>query len=191
MRCNHGPLYCDCVLRLCTNFCVALFLSAFFEVRIKIECAFGMFVNRWGILRRAISVAITLDKAVPMVMCLTKLHNFCIDERLGNAAFNTPVSDSAPSLPNNVDPNLPVDNVEVLGNGGFGMTTTGVGPAELIGGGHHNDDTTAAVRQSFARGNRGSGPLPRERMLAQVVRKGVKRPRPRGWSSIAVANNKK
>lgn len=153
-------------------------------MRIKIECAFGMFVKRWGILRRAISAAITLDKAIPMVMCLTKLHNFCITQRLGCAELSTPVSNDH-ILATDVAPNLGTDSVEVLGNGGFSMTGD-IGPSELIGGGHHNDDTTPNIRQSFARGNRGDGPLPRERMLAQVVRKNLKRPKPRAWSTIAV-----
>lgn len=95
--------------------------------------------------------------------------------------MSTPVSNDV--LASDVVPHLATDSVEVLGNGGFGMTGD-VGPSELIGGGHHNDDTTPGIRQSFARGNRGDRPLPRERMLAQVARKCLKRPKPRAWSTI-------
>ncbi len=47
------------------------------QIRITIEQAFGILVHRWGILRRPMSMSI---KKVPsLVMCLMKLHNFCIN----------------------------------------------------------------------------------------------------------------
>lgn len=50
------------------------------QVRINIECAFGMLVHRWGILRKAIPMNISLVKTTSLVMACTKLHNFCINE---------------------------------------------------------------------------------------------------------------
>ena len=47
------------------------------QVRITIERAFGILVHRWGILRRPLSISIL--KVPPLVMCLMKLHNFCIE----------------------------------------------------------------------------------------------------------------
>ena len=49
------------------------------QVRITIERAFGIFVHRWGILRRPLSVSIL--KVPPLIMCLMKLHNYCIDSK--------------------------------------------------------------------------------------------------------------
>jgi len=49
------------------------------QLRIRVECAFGMFVKRWGILRAAMPSGITIKKTVAMVNALAKLHNFCID----------------------------------------------------------------------------------------------------------------
>ena len=48
---------------------------------INIECAFGMLVHRWGILRKAIPMNVTVQKTTALVFCLCKLHNFCIVER--------------------------------------------------------------------------------------------------------------
>ena len=48
------------------------------SLRINIECAFGMLVHRWGILRKAIPMGIKVKETTSLVMCLCKLHNFCI-----------------------------------------------------------------------------------------------------------------
>jgi hypothetical protein len=50
------------------------------QVRIRIECAFGMLTHRWAILRSAIAMNITIKRSVALVIALAKLHNFCIDE---------------------------------------------------------------------------------------------------------------
>ena len=50
------------------------------QLRIRIECAFGMLVQRWGILRTAIPHTISLTRIVALVNTLARLHNFCISE---------------------------------------------------------------------------------------------------------------
>ena len=47
------------------------------QLRIIIECAFGILVQRWGILRRPLLCGI--EKIPALVTALCKLHNFCID----------------------------------------------------------------------------------------------------------------
>ncbi len=49
------------------------------QLRIRVECDFGKFVKRWGILLAAMLSGITIKKTVAMVNALAKLHNFCID----------------------------------------------------------------------------------------------------------------
>ncbi len=49
------------------------------QLCIRVECTFGMFIKRWGILRAALPSGITIKKTVAMVNALAKLHNFCID----------------------------------------------------------------------------------------------------------------
>jgi hypothetical protein len=50
------------------------------QLRIRVECCFGMLVQRWGILRMAIPRNISVMKTVSLVIALAKLHNFCIGE---------------------------------------------------------------------------------------------------------------
>lgn len=49
------------------------------QVRIAVECAFGILVHKWGILRKAIPMNISIKKTCALVSALCKLHNFCID----------------------------------------------------------------------------------------------------------------
>jgi hypothetical protein len=48
------------------------------QLRIRVECAFGMLVGCWGILRSAIPKNISLTRIIALVHALAKLHNFCI-----------------------------------------------------------------------------------------------------------------
>jgi hypothetical protein len=50
------------------------------QLRIRVECAFGMLVQRWGILRMAMPRNFGVSKVVALVVALAKLHNFCIGE---------------------------------------------------------------------------------------------------------------
>ena len=50
------------------------------QLRIRVECAFGMLVQRWGILRMAMPRNISVPKTVALVIALAKIHNFCIEE---------------------------------------------------------------------------------------------------------------
>jgi hypothetical protein len=53
------------------------------QLRITIECAFGMLVHRWSILRKPMPTGMHLGKVTALTMALCKLHNFCIDEEGG------------------------------------------------------------------------------------------------------------
>ena len=50
------------------------------QLRIRVECAFGIMVQRWGILRSAMPRNLSIAKIVALVNALAKLHNFCINE---------------------------------------------------------------------------------------------------------------
>ena len=49
------------------------------HLRINIECAFGMLVNRWGLLRAPMPLNIDLPKITAMVRAMCCLHNWLID----------------------------------------------------------------------------------------------------------------
>ena len=50
------------------------------QLCIRVECAFGMLIARWGILRMAISNKITATRMIALVNTLARLHNFCLEE---------------------------------------------------------------------------------------------------------------
>ena len=50
------------------------------QVRIRIEMAFGMLTNKWGILQRPVGVA--LKNVKWMMQAAARLHNFCINEHI-------------------------------------------------------------------------------------------------------------
>jgi DDE superfamily endonuclease len=68
------------------NFCLSvtnfILLSCFlFQLRIRVECAFGMFVQRWAILRTPMPINISIQRVIALVNALAKLHNFCIEQQ--------------------------------------------------------------------------------------------------------------
>ncbi len=50
------------------------------QCRIRIEMAFGMMVQKWGILQSPLKIKLPSVKY--LIMCIARLHNFCINERL-------------------------------------------------------------------------------------------------------------
>lgn len=50
------------------------------QLRIRIEMAFGLMTRKWGILQRPLSNP--PENVKHIILCIARLHNFCIDERL-------------------------------------------------------------------------------------------------------------
>lgn len=50
------------------------------QCRIRIEMAFGLMVQKWGILKRPLTCRLSNVKHV--VICIARLHNYCINERI-------------------------------------------------------------------------------------------------------------
>jgi hypothetical protein len=130
------------------------------QVRINIECSFGILVNRWRILKSPLSASIKMDKVTALVKCLCKLHNFCIDN-------------SCPGVPGRYrhDPSTLMDLQD--------SPELDSRPLGLLGGGCHFDDVTggrrAANRSSRAELEVGMV-LPRERMVDHVEKRDIHRP---------------
>mmetsp|Transcript_13429 Transcript_13429/g.25216 ORF Transcript_13429/g.25216 Transcript_13429/m.25216 type:complete len:487 (+) Transcript_13429:1058-2518(+) len=135
------------------------------SLRINIECAFGMLVHRWGLLRKAIPMNITVKKTGSLVMCLCKLHNFCISQS------------------DNVTQPLAGDVVHIANEGGFafpifdGSAEWEYDPHEdrldgLMDGGEHFDDANRRDRRRYdARDD-----LPHMAMLKYIEIAGYQRP---------------
>ena len=136
------------------------------QLRIRVECSFGMLVHRWGILRSAIPMGITIQKTVALVNALAKLHNYCIDRKDGTERVcdataedltNITTSEAGYVLMESVD----ACEVEV--------------PSQLIDGGHHFDDIPENQRRSNRRQS-SNIILPRTLLLRKVVESDMTRP---------------
>ena len=51
------------------------------QLRIRIEMAFGLMVNKWGILTRPLEIKVRHVKR--LIVAIGRLHNFCINEQMG------------------------------------------------------------------------------------------------------------
>jgi DDE superfamily endonuclease len=58
------------------------------QLRIRIEMAFGMMQGKWAILEKPLKVPIT--KVWKLVVAIARLHNFCINERIGETPTRRP-----------------------------------------------------------------------------------------------------
>ena len=142
------------------------------QIRINIECAFGILVSRWGVLRKAIPGNISIQKICSLVRCLCILHNFCINEH----AEEDDIDLSFNEIDNFVPGSSTTDSTNITIAGGFDLSNR---LEELLDGGQHFDDTTHQFRSSRLDNTQESN-LPRTKMLEKVIDKGYEeRPNPR------------
>jgi DDE superfamily endonuclease len=145
------------------------------QVRIKIECAFGMLVQRWGVLRRPLSAKVTPQKVNCLCMALCRLHNYCLN---AHAKPNNEASTPTSANPESEDLNpLMQDNVMVELFGGVSLDKSRR-PKELLHGGHHFEDVPSGNMRQWRRNHE---ILPREVMCEKVAKLGLKRPTPNKW----------
>jgi hypothetical protein len=140
------------------------------QLRINIECAFGILVNRWGWLRKQAPIHYSIKKTVATVACLCKIHNFLIDRRLGETD----------NMEHTVPDMTPQDELNVAVEGGVPLecvgTSTDVVPAQLLGAGEHfDDDPRYTVRRRISE-RHGEHMLPRASLLHHVMERGLRRP---------------
>lgn len=118
------------------------------QLRINIECAFGILVQRWGFLRMKAPINYTMKKVCAIVSCLCRLHNFLIDEKEGQPPVDSISQDSLNMSINGATPlsriaevrNIPVsrENRNVLL------------PEQLLNAGHHFVDDPLRLRRRDA-----------------------------------------
>merc|ERR1719491_2544153 len=121
------------------------------QLRINIECAFGILVHRWGVLRKPIPVNISIERTSQLVRALCIPHNFCIDEK--DMIIST---------------HLAKDKAYIATESGVTRVRHKVNTNNLVGGGHHFEDTT--YRKEI-----NNDDLPRSIMLAYLISKGIER----------------
>lgn len=138
----------------------------FSQLRIRIECAFGIFVHRWALLRGIFPVNTPMKRIISSVIAMAKLHNYLIDcdeevpEQTATDVFESEMNGAVPleAMPDAVD--------EVVGT-----------PTQLNGVGHHLDDITPERRRrTIRRFQRMAEVLPRNQMYNYVTESNLRRP---------------
>ncbi len=142
------------------------------QLRINIECCFGMLVHRFGCLRKPMPTNFTIAKISSLVLALCKLHNFLIDARdetpkaVEKDTFNISMSggmqlqgvDDSDNGSNFWTYNAERDRVDGLLDGG-----------DYVEQGHHELRRPAGRRRQD---------LPIHKMLNCIESNGYKRPKP-------------
>ena len=138
------------------------------QVRINIECAFGILTNRWRLLKSPLSSKLSIKKISALTFCLCKLHNYCIDN--GNAKVPSRYQHDSLTL---------MDFANVIDKENGEMI-----PVGLLGGGDHFEDIQGGRRGASIRAIRSqrrqfdTEELPRTTMLRHVVEQDIHRSQP-------------
>ncbi len=142
------------------------------QLRINIECAFGMLVQRWGVLKKKAPQKYTVKKIIATVSCLCSLHNFLINSKASAIAVATTT----------IDPPTPQDALTLAVEGAVDVTPAAAGREdddvrvdELTGGGHHFDDDPNYILRRRISQSYGPVVLTREAMFAHVVNRDLHR----------------
>ena len=139
------------------------------EVRINIECSFGILTNRWCLLKTLLSSKISISRINALISCLCKLHNFCIDN--GNARPPERYSHDPLTLMDFMDSDESNDSESPR-------------PIGLLGGGEHFPDVSGGRKEQVRLSRHRCQPndahweLPRNSMLHQVTEMDIHHPRP-------------
>lgn len=116
------------------------------QLRIRVECCFGMLGKRWGILQAAIPKNISISRTISLVHALAKLHNFCINERHGSN-YNVTTNEMVPDSLEQDNDHLMMQSegcVTMDADDNNGVLV----PRGLMNGGHHFDDMPRALRKT-------------------------------------------
>ena len=145
------------------------------QLRINIECAFGMLVHRFGILRKAIPRNIDVFKTNCLVLALCKLHNFCIDQ--DDCIDFTDKKDLSNIMKEGgmYRPRID-DDGEAAWAYHFDLSSSDR-VSDLLDGGDHTEDHNRGQRRQYRRGRyRREAHLPRDLIYRVVCDNGFKRP---------------
>lgn len=143
------------------------------QVRISIECAFGVLVHRWGVLRKPMPVNLSVLKISSMVLALGKLHNFCIDH--GCEEMESPSARDVMNITMDGGLFFPrMDNRrDAVWEYDYNINSADR-MDDLLDGGEHTEDHTTAQRRKY----RHDKDLPCHRILADVCKHDYERPEP-------------
>ena len=142
------------------------------SLRITIECAFGILVHRWGILRKPMPVNLTVQKISSMVLALCKLHNFCIEK--SNEVIDCPDDRDIANITMEGGLFLPRmdNNKDAFWECDYNAQSHGDRLDGLLDGGAHMDDHTMYQRRKY----RADTDLPCHKILQYCERLNLQRP---------------
>jgi hypothetical protein len=106
------------------------------QLRIRIECTFGMPTHKWAVLRSAIPMNITIQKTVELDMALANLHNYCINAYNRTSDLTSTANDEWITELNGAVPLVEP-----------GDSDQDVIPQQLLAGGNHFDDVGGYARR--------------------------------------------
>ena len=129
------------------------------QVRINIECAFGILTQRWGVLRKPIQSSIGMRKVTALTSCLCRLHNFCIDE---NQRLEPLMSRDAAIIATGAHVSTTAEEDEM-----------NRAPQDLMGGGEHFDDLGRYTRRTMEQTD---DETPRHAAMHQIMELDLHRP---------------
>ena len=104
------------------------------QVKINIECSFGILTNRWRLLKTPLSSKISISRINALISCLCKLNNFCIDN--GNAR---------PPDRYSCDPLTLMDFMDSDESDESAISR----PISFLGGGKHSADVSGGCREEI------------------------------------------
>ena len=140
------------------------------QVRINIECSFGILTNRWRLLKSPLSSKISISQINALISCLCKLHNFCIDN--GNAR---------PPERYSHDPLTLLDFMDSEESNESAIPR----PIGLLGGGEHFANVSGGRREQIRlsrcrrpSNNNAQCEFPRNNMLHHVTEMDIHHPHP-------------
>lgn len=142
------------------------------QLRIRIECTFGMLTHRWAILRSAIPMNVSIRKTIALVIALAKLHNYCLD---ANDCVVLPAT-ANDEWQNEVNGAVPL-----VVQTRHSSESSSVTPQQLLDGGNHFDDMGSNGRYNRQRrynyiAETDGIVLPRDRLHSLVASVGLTRP---------------
>ena len=138
------------------------------QLRVSIERAFGVLVHQWAILRTPMNIP--LYKVPSVVMCLCRLHNFCIESSLSNREEEDKLQGIVEGDARNL--HRVVRNARKRDRNNSEVVSLNDGrPDGILDGGEHFDDCPSRVQR-----RRDPTDTPMDDMFASVIAQGLLRP---------------
>jgi hypothetical protein len=140
------------------------------QLRINIECAFGMLVHRFGILRKPFPRNVSITKTNSVVLALCKLHNFCIETKHDNYhIFSADQCDASNIM---LDGGMVLPRIDDAGGHFWQYDEVDDRLNALLDGGDHTDDHQRAARRTRSF----DGVLPHQQIYNYVRENHICRP---------------